>query len=134
MLTRANIDQIFEEHEVFDRDREAKEHHLLVVELTIGLERGNVLGRASRLEDGGFVSLAICVPLWKQNPSYTELMQSRRREWFGYTEENQARVSGFLLCPELYRLDVYELGSVIDARDPLGAVEEYLGSLPALDY
>jgi hypothetical protein len=131
MLRRAHVDEIFEEHDVFNLDPDAEAQHLAAVVFAIGLQRGEVLERDPRIEDGIFASLAICIPSWKQKHRYTEFMQGRRREWFTNMSEDDAfRRGSFFFAPGLYRFELYELGELVNSRDPVASVEPYLGSSP----
>jgi hypothetical protein len=134
LLTRSNIDQIFEENNVYDLDSEAREQNLAAAIFAIGEERAGVLDRQSRMEDGLFASLAVCIPGYKQHPRYTELMQVRRREWFGDASEDAVvqRASSFFM-PSLLRLDLYKLGSLVDSEDAVTVIQAHLGS-PHLEY
>jgi hypothetical protein len=129
LLTRSNIDQIFDEHNVYELDPEAEQQNLAAVVFAIGDERSRVLDRESRLEDGVFASLAICIPSWKQNHSYTELMQSRRREWFSDISEDAAvaRARSFFR-PSLLQLELYELGNLVASKDAATLIQAHLGS------
>jgi hypothetical protein len=82
MLTIETIRQILDEHEVFLREPQARSEHLDRALFAMGVQRAELRDQVPRLDDGVFVSWAICLPFHKQPRSYSELMQTRRADGF----------------------------------------------------
>jgi hypothetical protein len=134
VLTIDNIMQIFDEHEVFAHDPGAAEQRLPEVLLTMGEHRADCLTRASRVEDGVFSAWAICLPFFRQRPAYTQLMQERRRMWFPpelSSPERAHRARNFF-SDSLLRMDLDQLGELVNAPGADERIGTYLGSLQEL--
>jgi hypothetical protein len=131
VLTSVNITQIFDEHQVFALDEDAEQQRLWEVILTMGEARASYLGRASRLEDGLFAAWAICLPMFRQPRSYTELMHDRRRSWFppGLSSGERRERARRFFTESLYRLELHELGNVINSDMAEKTISDHLGSL-----
>ena len=120
MLSEENVLQILEEHEVFQREPEARGQNLTEIILAVGNKRAKELDRGSRLEDGIFAAWAFCIPIFPQRERYTAFMRSVRRELFQGDAPNIAsdRAENFFL-PEFLRLGLEELGMIVTREDAL---------------
>ena len=126
LLTLEHVQEIFTEHLVFDLDPPAQEQQLDVVVYSMGLRRGEIWDRTPRIEDGVFASLALCIPLWRQNPRYTEFMQLRRQGWFsGVDSQEASRRARDFFSPALYVLEIYELGPLVNSSVPAEEFPQY---------
>jgi hypothetical protein len=126
LLTRDNIQQIFDEHRVFELDPEAEGQFLVDAVFGIGVQRGEALGREPRLEDGVFAAWAICIPMFPQPESYTELMRARRREFFSDVSPDDAFARGRQFFPSrLLRLQLHGLGNMVTAEDAAQQIQAF---------
>lgn len=129
MLTLENVQQLFTEHQVAERDPEALDQDLDRVVFAIAQRRAEVLQREPHLVDGVFAAWAICIPFMPQPASYTRLMQERRAEWFGDgSPEQREALAGAYFTEPLLRLELHELGNLVAADDSVERIAEYLGS------
>lgn len=134
MLRQENIDQIFEESEVWERDPAAEAQSLDRVVFLIARRRGEVRGFEPRLLDGVFAAWAICLPFFPQPESYTELMRARRAEWFeGVSDEQRDQRAIRFFSDDLLKLDLHQLASIVATEDAVERIEGYLGALSDQD-
>jgi predicted RNA-binding protein with RPS1 domain len=130
MLIQENVDQIFEESEVWERDPAAKAQGLNRVVFLIAQRRGEVRGQEPRLLDGVFAAWAICLPFFPQPESYTELMYARRAEWFeGVSDKQRDQRAIRFFSDDLLQLDLNELAEIVATGDAVQRIEGYLGVL-----
>jgi hypothetical protein len=128
MLTQENVDQIFEESEVWERDPAAKAQDLNRVVFLIAQRRGELNGLEPRLLDAVFAAWAICLPFFPQPESYTELMRARRAEWFeDVSDEQRDQRAIRFFSDDLLRLDLGELAEIVATEDAVERIEGYLG-------
>jgi hypothetical protein len=134
VLTLQNIEQLFTEYDVFEEDPAAHEQDLDRVVFAVAAQRGSLFGNEPRLVDGLFAAWAICLPFMPQPASYTQLMQSRRHEWFGsaptYLRELRAR---HYFTDALLILEIHQLAALVTADDAADRIQEYLGDLSAVE-
>jgi predicted RNA-binding protein with RPS1 domain len=134
MLIQENVDQIFEESEVWEHDPAAKAQGLNRVVFLIAQRRGEVLGQEPRLLDGIFAAWAICLPFFPQPESYTALMHARRAEWFeGVSDKLRDQRAIRFFSDDLLHLDLNELAEVVASADAVQRIEAYLGVLADRD-
>lgn len=134
MLIQENVDQIFEESEVLERDPAAEAQGLNRVVFLIAQRRGEVRGLEPRLLDGVFAAWAVCLPFFPQPESYTELMRARRAEWFeGVSDEQRDQRAIRFFSDDLLRLDLHELAGIVATEDAVERIEGYLGVLADQD-
>lgn len=127
MLSRENVLQILAEHEVFRREPQARSQHLDVVLLAMGERRARYLRRASRFEDGIFAAWAICLPIFPQNRTYTQLMRARRAKWFSEVPTGMARERAVTFFKdELFGLELHQLGALVMRSDATRRIAPYL--------
>jgi hypothetical protein len=130
MLIQENVDQIFAENEVWDRDPAAGREDLNRVVFLIAQRRGEVLGREPLLIDGFFSAWAVCLPLFPQPEAYTQLMQERRAEWFdGVSSALLDQRAPQFFTDSLLRLDLHELAGIVAVDDAVERIQGYLGTL-----
>lgn len=131
MLTLEDTQRILEDHEVFDRDPDAADQHLDWVLLTVGETRAEIHQRAPRIDDGIFAAWGICLPMFPQPRSYSELMRQRRREWFqGVPQEEATYRARNFFTVDFLRLDLGELASLVTREDAVNVIAPYLGESP----
>lgn len=134
MLTQENIDQIFEESEVWERYPAAESQGLNRVVFLIALRRSEIRGLEPRLLDGVFAAWAICLPFFPQPESYSELMRTRCVEWFeGVSEEKRAQRAVQFFSDDLLRLGLHRLAWIVAVDDAVERIQDYLGVLPGRD-
>jgi predicted RNA-binding protein with RPS1 domain len=134
MLIQENVDQIFEESEVWERDPAAKAQGLNRVVFLIAQRRGEVRGLEPRLIDGVFAAWAICLPFFPQPESYTELMHARRAEWFEDVSDMQRDQRAIrFFSDDLLQLDLNELAEIVASEEAVERIEGYLGVLADRD-
>ena len=131
MLTQENIDQIFEESEVWERDPAAESQGLNRVVFLIARRRSEIRGVGPRLLDGVFAAWAICLPFFPQPESYSELMRARCAEWFeGVSEEERDQRAVRFFSDNLLQLGLHELAWIVATDDAVERIQDYLGVLP----
>lgn len=127
MLSIENVQQIFEEHEVYAHDDEAERQHLDEVVYGIGEARARALKRKSRLEDGVFAAWAICLPSFPQPKAYSALMMRVRKGLLAEVSPEAARSAGrFFFAESLLRMEIHELGRLVTSRDAATQIDQYL--------
>lgn len=129
MLTQENIDQIFDEHGVWELDRAARAEHLNIAVYCIAQKRASVLYQSARITDGVFAAWAICLPFFPQPESYTQFMAQRRRQWFQGLDPKLLPVqASAYFSDSLLRLDLHQLAEIVTAEDAVTRIQEYLGT------
>ena len=131
MLTLENVQQIFDEHEVYARDDEAKNQHLDHIVFAIGEARARLLKRSSRLEDGVFAAWAVCLPSFPQPDSYSNLMRRVRKGLLTNVSSDEAGAAGkIFFADSLLRLEIHELGKLVTSPDAAEQIQEHLNYQP----
>lgn len=129
MLRLENVEQLFDEHMVWQVDPKAAGQELDRVVFNIAVRRADLLNRVPWLIDGVFAAWAICIPFMPQPESYTRLMQARRVTWFqGASPSERDRLAPFFFTADLLRMELHELGNLVASENSAELIINYLGS------
>jgi len=91
-----------------------------------------VQDRLSRLDDGVFAAWAMCLPFSRKDNYYSELIRTRRQEWFYGVPASLAETRARLFFTrDFLLLDLGQLARLV-ASPPTSneLVGRYLGNLP----